>query len=227
MRGAETPYGPGPPSMAGGYRRVSGLRRPARAGARAATPSGPAPGSAEAEALRPRRRCRGELRGGRRAGLDEAQAVPQPVVGEAAALEPPLDGDVARQPVALRRGDRSSAVPPGATRHAMPAAAASSRASAPRSSEPHGRLTVTRSATPCRSAGRDSAAAATNSAFGRPPFRAGAAARRDASTRASATGSMPITSRVGFAAAVARTNRPSPVPRSASTPSYAAARAAS
>ena len=39
-----------------------------------------------------------------------------------------------------------------------------------------------------------SAAATTNSAFGRPPLRAGAAARRDASARASATGSMPITS---------------------------------
>ena len=53
----------------------------------------------------------------------------------------------------------------------MPAAAARSRARAPRSSEPHGRFTVTRSAIPHSSAGRASADATTNRALGRPPRR--------------------------------------------------------
>ena len=83
----------------------------------------------------------------------------------------------------------------------MPAAAARSMARAPRSSEPHGRFTVTRSAIPHSSAGRASADATTNRALGRPPRRGDRAARREASAIAVATGSTPSTSRSGFAAA--------------------------
>ena len=101
---------------------------------------------------------------------------------------------------------------------AMPRAAVVSRASAPRRSEPHGNVTVTRPATPSSPQGSASADATTKRAFGRPPFRAGAAARRDASVIADATGSMPMTSRSGHAAAAATTARPSPVPRSTMTP---------
>ena len=55
----------------------------------------------------------------------------------------------------------------------MPRAAASSRASVPFSNEPHGKAIVISLATPRSADGMRSAAATTNSAFGRPPFKPG------------------------------------------------------
>jgi hypothetical protein len=77
------------------------------------------------------------------------------------------------------------------------------------------------------SAGGISAAATANSAFGRPPFRIGRAARRDAPAIAAAWVSRPMTRTPGSAAAVARTARPSPVPRSTITRSWRATRLSS
>ena len=82
--------------------------------------------------------------------------------------------------------------PPGATSAATPAMTRSSRPRTPASSEPHGRTIVTSSARPASSAGGASAAATTNRAFGRPPLRAGCAARRDDSIIDAAFASMPM-----------------------------------
>ena len=104
----------------------------------------------------------------------------------------------------------------------MPSATSASAPRQPRSSEPHGNRTVTRSARVRSSSRGDSAAPSRNRAFSRPPFRAGLAARRDASAIDAALASMPMTRVVGSAAAVASTVRPSPVPISIVTRSWRA-----
>ena len=182
--GRRIPPRVGPPS-AGSRRSTS--RHAVRSGA---------PDPRRPRRLRPGGRRRGELAAVAGRASTRHRPCRQPVVGERPALEPPLD---ATSPASRSRSagaSRSSAVPPGATRHAMPAAAASSSASAPRSSEPHGRLTVTRvrdavqgapAATPrpprrtARWAGRPSGRARPHDGTPRPAHRA--------------TGSMPITSR--------------------------------
>ena len=113
---------------------------------------------------------------------------------------------------------KPSALPPGRSSEAIPRAAASSRASAPRSSEPHGKLIVSSSATPRSSVGGRSAEATTKRAFGDTATAAvGRAARREASAIAAAFASIPMTRASGSARARAMTARPSPVPRSMTT----------
>lgn len=118
----------------------------------------------------------------------------------------------------------ATAVAPGASSEAMPRAAASSSASAPRSSDPHGKARVMVSATPRRSSGICSAAASAKSALAKPPLAAGRSARRDASAIDVALASMPMTRVAGSSRARARTARPSPVPRSTWTRSARAIR---
>ena len=101
-----------------------------------------------------------------------------------------------------------------------PASTASSRPRTPRSSDPHGKLTLSDPARPCRTYGGCSAAATANSALGSALRRA---ARRDDSAMPVAFASTPMTSVSGRCAAVARTWRPSPVPRSSVTAAWAAA----
>ena len=92
-------------------------------------------------------------------------------------------GSVGRPPRRSRPAEarRSSSVPPASTSEAWPRATAASAPRQPRSSDAHGKRTVTCPATPRSPAGMDAAAAATKRAFGRPPLRAARAARRDAS----------------------------------------------
>ena len=162
IRGAVSPYGPGPPYMAGGYQRGSGAQAPE------ADPVGPAIGVAgvQPEALRPRAPGGCDLIGRGRGGIDELEPEPLPVVARPFARRPPTSTAGARR--SSRAGATSiSTRPPGATSPAMPRATSSSRASAPRSSEPHGSWITTRSGDPDRApAGGASAAAATNRAFG-------------------------------------------------------------
>jgi hypothetical protein len=73
----------------------------------------------------------------------------------------------------------------------------------------------------------DSTAATTKRAFGKPPLRGARAARRDASAMRDASASMPTTSVPGSRAAIARTKRPSPVPRSITVRAWRAASSAS
>lgn len=135
-------------------------------------------------------------------------------------------GSIATRP---ERRSRSAAetsrrsVPLGLTSAASREAIRSSSPTTPRSSDPHGKWTVTRSAMASSPAGRASAAATTKMAFGRPPPYGGLPARREASTMPAALASMPITSSSGRSAARARTNRPSPVPTSSVTAAYDAA----
>jgi hypothetical protein len=98
---------------------------------------------------------------------------------------------------------------------------------APRSRDPHGKWTVTRSAKTASSCGRDSAAATMKRAFGRPPRRIERAARREASAMDAWLASMPTTSSSGRAAARASTKCPSPVPRSNVAARQSAARSVS
>jgi hypothetical protein len=105
------------------------------------------------------------------------------------------------------------ATPPGARSDAIPDAAVSSRARAPRSSDPHGNVMVSSLAAPRSSAGRPSAAATTNTALATPPRDA----RRDHSAIVAAFASMPMTNDPGSERARSTTARPSPVPRSTTT----------
>ncbi len=127
-----------------------------------------------------------------------------------------------RQPKpAVAAGHRA---PPAGRCAAAPSA---SSPTAARSSEPHGKWTVTNEAKPASSAGSCSAPAAMKRAFGRPPLRAGRAARREASRIATWLASMASTSSFGCWAARCRTYRPSPAPRSIETAECAAARSVS
>jgi hypothetical protein len=106
---------------------------------------------------------------------------------------------------------------PLASRSTIAAAAASSRASAPRRSEPQGNAIVNSSAIQRSSDGMRSAEATTNSAFGTQPRAGPRAARREASAMAAAFASTPMTSVPGSERARSTTARPSPVPRSTTT----------
>ena len=83
------------------------------------------------------------------------------------------------------------------------------------------------SARPASSPGASASESRPSSAFGRPPREGLAAIRREASRRPSAVASTPITSVSGFRLATARTNSPSPVPKSTCSARYSAARSAS
>jgi hypothetical protein len=107
---------------------------------------------------------------------------------------------------------------------AMPAAAASSSASAPRS-EPGNTIRTSsarRRGRPVEPQRRD-----TEQQFGRPPFSTRRAARRDVSAIAAAFASTPLTSVAGSRRARPTAARPSPVPRSTTTRPAAAIRVAS
>ena len=84
-----------------------------------------------------------------------------------------------------------------------------------------------RSATPASSGGERLGRGHDEQRVGQAARAAGRAARRDASAMASALASTPMTSRVGSAAAVGQHERPSPVPRSITTPAVPARRVAS
>lgn len=99
----------------------------------------------------------------------------------------------------------SCRVAPGRSTRVRPVMVAGSAPSRPRSSDPQGKCTVTRSATSSSSAGSASTVATTNSAFGSPPREGLAAARRDAVIIPAALASTPTTSRSGCAAAAAST----------------------
>ena len=144
---------------------MSRLRRPAGARGRAATPSGPAlPDPREARGASPRwsasRRPPPRSPGGPPRGTGRARA------SRRRGSRPRAAARRRRRPRAGR--DRRGRAGAGRCRRARRGTRCrprprSSSASAPRSSEPHGRLTVTRSATPRSAAGSDSAAATTNS----------------------------------------------------------------
>jgi hypothetical protein len=123
----------------------------------------------------PRGAGRGDLRRGGRAQVGQPQAEGSPPVGhrEAGAVEELAGGRYAGEPVPACGRDQRGDPPAGVNRSAMPAAAAASKASVPRSSEAHGNWMVTSSTSPCRSAGRASATATTKTAFGRPPRHGG------------------------------------------------------
>src|SRR6185295_9305350 len=158
-----------------------------------------------------------------------ARLMPKPCSANAAAApatRSSADVGTPSRPSRSRGARRSSSVPSGATRLARPRATRSSRPTTPRSSEPHGKRTVTRLATPRSSAGGASAPATTKPAFGRPPLRAGCAARREDSVIDAAFASRPRTSVAGSRVAAASTARPSPVPASIVTRSWRATRSA-
>lgn len=114
---------------------------------------------------------------------------------------------------AVRRDDRCQDLEPtsGRSAAAIPSRAVASRPRAPRNSEPHGNVTVTRSAVPVSGVpGSDSTPAARNRALSTPARRA----RRDASAMTGALASTPMTRALGSVAARRSTARPSPVPRS-------------
>lgn len=92
----------------------------------------------------------------------------------------------------------------------------------PRSSEPHGNWTVTRSADAASSPGSASAAQTRNRAFGTPPLLGLRAARDTDAAMPAASASMPRTRLSGSRAARASTARPSPVPTSMLTRDQAA-----
>jgi hypothetical protein len=83
----------------------------------------------------------------------------------------------------------------------MPASTASSWPRTPRSSEPHGKWTVSEAASACSGYGGCSAATTAKSAFGSASRRA---ARREALAMAAAFASSPITSVSGRSAAARR-----------------------
>ena len=114
-------------------------------------------------------------------------------------------------------GRRSDAIPADAV-------SAPSRARAPRSSDPQGRMIVSSSARPASSGGGHSAEATTNRAFGVPPRAADRAARRETSAIAAALASMPMTRAAASDRALAMAARPSPVPRSIRSRSWRASR---
>ena len=228
IRGAETPYGPGPPSMAGGYRRVSGLRR---AGSRRSTSRH----AVRSGVAGPRRPSRFAHVVGVAASSAAVAGRASTGTGRAAAsrrrgspLEPPLDGDVAA-------ASRSRAA--GATQELGRAAGCDEARDAGR-----GRLVERQRAAQQRAPGqvdghplRDAVQLGRQGLRGRrdeqrvrqAALAAGRAARRDASAMASATASMPITSRrrVG-----GRRGEDEPAVAGAEvpiTPAYAAARVAS
>lgn len=130
----------------------------------------------------------------------------------AAATMPSASVGTPSSPSPIEGARSSSSAPVRATRAATPAATTGCKPTQPRSSEPQGKRTVARSAPPASARGGASAAARMKRTFSRPPLRAGAAARRDASAIAGALASMPRTRVAGSREAASRTARPSPVP---------------